>query len=96
MKMDLLPVLGFSPFITMGRYVQDWRNKQKQQIGTQTISNLVFFCQEKNMFEGENTENGWVFYAFEGSFSEIKATDRLKVILTGFFITKAVVFSLWN
>lgn len=46
------------------------------------------------MFDRENTENGWVFYAFEGSFPEIKATDRLKVILTGFFITKAVVYSL--
>lgn len=44
------------------------------------------------MFEGENPENGWGFYAFEGSFPEIRATDWLKAFLTGFFIIKFVGF----
>lgn len=45
----------------------------------------MFFYKEKNMFEEENTENGWVFYAFKGNFPEIPAIGRTKVILTGVF-----------
>lgn len=42
------------------------------------------------MFEGENTENRWFFNEFKGIFSAIRATARLKVILIGSFIIKAV------
>lgn len=52
----------------------------------------MFFQDEKNIFEGENTENGWGFYAFKGNFPEVRATEIMKVILIGYFIIKAVGF----
>lgn len=68
-------------------------NKQTEVIGIQTISNLISFSEEESCLREKIEKMDEYFMHLQEHYPEIRAANRLKVILRVFFIIKAGFYS---